>query len=313
MSRFVQQVAEGGGSGGGGGGGGGMRSACLSAEEARVLGQKLEMARDTEETSLQHHPSLSLEALLDDMGCDERMIDLIRSLETGQDPHCSLNCEDEREVRRVRERLPQTRHSALQELMRDRMRLNSWKETRQRDVLCRCALSGGLFWLRMVTSSSGGGGGGGCSNGGLRPHDHIVVTNLKPMHSIGNVRVFVAGANSSIKTLTDAPVLTPDAEAVGGGDLPTHTLTCLRDAVRIALPAEVTFYARILSWQRTLSADGACADFNVQCTDSSRTIVSLMFSFPAVAEAAVTKWLEPGAAVLVELALCRSFDRKVIL
>ena len=207
----------------------------------------------------------------------------------------------------MRERLPQMRHSALQDLMRDRMRLNSWNETRQRDVLCRCALSGGLFWLRLVASS-----GGGCSNGGLRPHDHIVVTNLKPMHSIGNVRVFVTGANSSIKTLTDAPVLTPDAEAVGG-DLPTHTLTCLRDAVRIALPAEVTFYARILSWQRTLSADGACADFNVQCTDSSRTIVSLTFSFPAVAEAAVTKWLEPGAAVLVELALCRSFDRKVIL
>jgi len=302
MSRFVNQAVE--------GGGGGMRSACLSADEARLLGQKLEAARYTEETSLQHHPSLSLEALLDDMGCDQRMIGLIRSLETGQDPHGGLSGEDEVEVRRVRERLPQTRDFALQDLMSDRMRRNAWKETRQRDVLCRCALSADLFWLRMVTSSGGGGG------GGLRPGDHIVMTNLKPLHSMGSVRVFVTGANSSVKTLTDVPALTPEAEAEavgGGGDLPTRALTCLRDVGRTTLPTEVTFYARVISWQRTLSAGGACVDFNVQCTDISRTIVSLTFSYPAVAETVITKWLEPGIAVLVELALCRSFDRKVSL
>jgi hypothetical protein len=222
--------------------------AVLSAAEASVLHGVLQAPRTKIMDSVDRAEELKLENLLDDLCCDQEIVDAMlvsdvlahdcasfalicdcavpvvtsQNLEKGCDVY--LDDMKMRQVIKTRDQVQAYSHTVAQKIYEERSAHLAVQETCYQDVLVRCSVSGRVAWLRW--SQRRGGGGGQLGAGDTRVDSQVVgggdllVTYVRPGRAPvqpAAVQVFYAGDQSSVKVLMSASRPGPAAPSEGSG------------------------------------------------------------------------------------------------
>ena len=318
-------------------------TAVVDMAEEKALRNYIEGKKHSLHESLQGDEEMKMTSILENLGCDQWIIDAMVSLEGGG--QVNLTDSQETELHRVHERIGAESRATMERLQRERSAELELDSSSYQDVLVQCCNSGLWAWVRLDTP--GGGGDGDFSAPHMetfREGSTVLLTNLKPINSRCAFPLFLYGANSSMRYVTanfDAPSHANGANVKVQSASATATQTAERGIVEYSSTRsllnsfgekksreknkEVSCTGRVLHWTNSTDTGhgspgsssnntsgsevkvNGVTSLEVLISDSSRVLVVLKYTVPTVALSSL-HWLHIGCKVVVLYGLVEHVD-----